>query len=196
MTENYLDIVKEVRAKYPAIPTRDECVLITNEIAWRIHQQNPEWGISAKTSGTRGRLPNGQEIAEDALHHRTNNWIVDVLGRAGSKDAPSAVPQWNPTEYHNDPQGRPWLKPFDPAVFQSAPTPAPQPAPQPAPAPLSETQEILSALKALTGEVASLRTEMRDGAAASVRVEQRLRDGIPLRIKSFLGKIVGTVGGE
>jgi len=190
--DNYLDIIKQVRAKYPEIPSREECVLMVNDIAWEVHQQNPEWGISVKRSGTRGQLPNGQEVAEDILHHRTTNVLIDIFGRAGAKDAPSCVPQWLEQPYHNDPGGRPWLKPFDPALFRATPTPTPTPAP----APPSELARLRDAVAALTNDVQSLRSEVVRGADASVSLRDAFAAGVPLRIKSFLGKIVGTVGGQ
>ena len=193
MTDNYLDVVQQVRTKYPTIPSREECVLMVNEIAWAVHQRNPEWGISAKTSGTRGRLPNGQEIAEDILHHRTTNVLVDIFGRAGAKDAPSSVPQWLEVPYHNDPNGRPWVKPFDPATFTGA---SPSPAPTPAPPPPSDTAVLLRAFAELSSQVTLLKEDIKRGADASERVDQALQRGLPLRIKSFIGKIVGTVGGQ
>lgn len=193
MTDNYLDVVQQVRTKYPTIPSREECVLMVNEIAWAVHQRNPEWGISAKTSGTRGRLPNGQEIAEDILHHRTTNVLVDIFGRAGAKDAPSSVPQWLEVPYHNDPSGRPWVKPFDPATFTGA---SPSPAPTPTPAPPSELALLRDAVEKLTNEVQSLRSEVVRGADASAWLQTAFTKGMPLRIKSFIGKIVGTVGGQ
>lgn len=60
----------------------------------------------------------------------------------------------------------------------------------------SDAEATRNALKALAADIAALRTEILRGADASVRVEESLKRGLPVRIKTFIGKIVGTVGGN
>ena len=42
------DVVAAVRAKFGALLTDDECGLLTNEVAYRLAQTDPAWGVSAK----------------------------------------------------------------------------------------------------------------------------------------------------
>lgn len=184
--DSLLPSVQDVRKKFGPTMTDDECALLCNEVAWR--HRNAGWGLSRKVSGTRGHLPNGTEIAHDILHHQPSNTLVDVLVGAGA----ASTPTWNVL---GPPQSadRTWVAPIDPSTFGSAPGPTPTPV---LPARSTDAQLMLDALKALAADIATLKEEVKRGADASVHVEQSLRRGIPLRIKSFIGKIVGTIGGE
>ena len=115
------DVVAAVRAKFGALLTDDECGLLTNEVAYRLAQTDPAWGVSAKPNGKASTLPNGARIAHDILHYRTTNTLIDILQAAGAESRP----QWAEVPYHGDPSGRPWLPAVDPATF--APTPVPGP---------------------------------------------------------------------
>lgn len=185
--DNLLSTIQDVRNKFGATMNDDECALLCNEVAWK--HRTTGWGVSGKTSGTRGHLPNGTEIAHDVLHHQPTNTIIDILVGAGAQSTPT----WNVLGPQTNLQGRPWVAPVDPASFGTKPTPSPAPAPAPGP---TDAQVMLEALKALAADIAALKAEVKRGADASVQVEQSLRRGLPLRIKSFIGKIVGTVGGN
>lgn len=58
--ENLLSAIEAVRQKFGATMSDDECALLCNEVAWK--HRSTGWGLSGKTSGTRGHLPNGTEI--------------------------------------------------------------------------------------------------------------------------------------
>ena len=182
--ENLLSTIQDVRKKFGATMNDDECALLCNEVAWK--HRGTGWGLSRKVSGTRGHLPNGTEIAHDILHHQPTNTLVDILVGAGAQSSPT----WNVL---GPPQSadRTWVAPVDPASFGTKPTPIPTPAPGP-----TDAQVMLEALKALAADITALKAEVKRGTDASVQVEQSLRQGLPLRIKSFIGKIVGTVGGN
>ena len=187
-------IAREVASKYPAVLTQEQCGLITNEVAWRASRLDPNWGLSKKTEGKRSRLPNGVEIAEDIVHYRVPSegapfgQLYDILAGAPERNDPV----FNPQVYHNDPSGRPWLPPFDPATFaQTAPTPAP---PVPAGPSLADVMARLDALAARLDLLAHNSTLTAEGVQ---RLEAALRDGIPLRLRAkILGDVTGTVGGR
>lgn len=181
--ENLLASVQAARQAYGPTLTDDECARLCNAVAWQ-HRASG-WGLSRKTSGTRGRLPNGVEVAHDILHHQPTNTLVDVLTAAGA----ASTPTWNPV---GPPQGpdRTFVVPCDPASWVST---TPIPAPTPMPDPVAAVLEELAALRA---EVAAVRDEARQAAGAAVRLEQRVAAGLPLRVRAgLLGTVVGTVGG-
>lgn len=191
--ENLLSSVQAARARYGATLTDDECAALCNAVAWQ--HRATGWGLSRKTSGTRGRLPNGTEVAHDILHYQPTNTLVDVLTAAGA----ASTPTWNPV---GPPQSadRTWVAPVDPATWAPAPipTPAPTPAPsldlQPVRADLAVVQGQLAALGQ---ELAALRSELGDAKAVADRMAQQLAAGVPLRLRAgFLGTLTGTVGGS
>lgn len=184
--DNLLATIQDVRKKFGAKMNDDECALLCNEVAWR--HRATGWGLSRKTGGTRGHLPNGAEIAHDILHHQPSNTLVDILVGAGAQSSPT----WNPV---GPPQSadRTWVAPVDPATFGGAKPADPTPV---TPPPSNDAKVMLDTLKAVAADIAMLKAEVKRGAEASVAVEQSLKRGIPLRIKSFIGKIVGTIGGE
>jgi hypothetical protein len=192
--ENLLDLVRQVAGKYPATLTHEQCALIVNEVAWLASQRDPNWGISKKTGGKRARLPNGVEIGEDVLHYRApsagnpHGQIVDILSAAPEQNAPV----WILQPYHGDPNGRPWLPPFDPATFalaSNAPTPS---------APSGPSQADLAAkLDALAQRLDLLSHNSTLTAEGVQRLEAALAAGVPLRLRArMLGEIAGTVGGK
>jgi hypothetical protein len=191
--ENLIEIVKQVAGKYPATLTHEQCALIVNEVAWLASKRDPHWGISKKTGGKRARLPNSVEIGEDVLHYRApsegnpHGRIVDILEAAPNENKPT----WSPTDYHNDPSGRPWLPAFDPALF--APSPA---APTPS-APSGPSLADLAAKLDAIGQRLDLLSHNSTNTAEGVqRLEAALKTGVPLTLRAkLIGDVKGTVGG-
>jgi hypothetical protein len=183
------DVVAAVRAKFGALLTDDECGLLTNEVAYRLAQTDPAWGVSAKPNGKASTLPNGQRIAHDILHYRTTNTLIDILQAAGAESRP----QWAEVPYHNDPSGRPWLPAVDPATF--APTPVPNPTPPPVPAGPT-LADVLARVEALAQRLDLLAHNSTLTAEGVQRLEAALAAGIPLRLRAkLIGDVTGTVGG-
>lgn len=183
------DIVATVRAKFGPVMDDDQCGLLTNEVAYRLAQADPAWGVSAKPQGKASTLPNGTRIAHDILHYRTTNTLIDILQAAGAQSRP----QWAEVPYHGDPSGRPWLAPFNPATF--APTPAPGPTPPPAPAGPT-LADVLARVDALAQRVDLLAHNSTLTAEGVQRLEAALAAGIPLRLRArLIGDVTGTVGG-
>lgn len=183
------DVVAAVRAKFGALLTDDECGLLTNEVAYRLAQTDPAWGVSAKPQGKASTLPNGQRIAHDILHYRTTNTLIDILQAAGAESRP----QWAEVPYHGDPSGRPWLPAVDPATF--APTPAPGPTPPPVPAGPT-LADVLARVEAVAQRLDLLAHNSTLTAEGVQRLEAALAAGIPLRLRAkLIGDVAGTVGG-
>ena len=181
------DVVAAVRAKFGALLTDDECGLLTNEVAYRLAQTDPAWGVSAKPNGKASTLPNGQRIAHDILHYRTTNTLIDILQAAGAESRP----QWAEVPYHGDPAGRPWLPAIDPATFGQ-----PQP-PAPAPQPTGPSLAVLEALvQTLAQRVELLAHNATLTAEGVQRLEAALATGVPLTLRAkLIGQVTGTVGG-
>ena len=183
------EVVAAVRAKFGALLTDDECGLLTNEVAYRLAQADPAWGVSAKPNGKASTLPNGARIAHDILHYRTTNTLIDILQAAGAESRP----QWAEVPYHGDPSGRPWLPAVDPATF--APTPAPGPTPPPVPAGPT-LADVLARVDALAQRLDLLAHNSTLTAEGVQRLEAALAAGIPLRLRAkLIGEVTGTVGG-
>lgn len=183
------DVVASVRAKFGALLTDDECGLLTNEVAYRLAQTDPAWGVSAKPQGKASTLPNGQRIAHDILHYRTTNTLIDILQAAGAESRP----QWAEVPYHGDPSGRPWLPAVDPATF--APTPVPGPTPPPVPAGPT-LADVLARVEAVQQRLDLLAHNSTLTAEGVQRLEAALAAGIPLRLRAkLIGDVTGTVGG-
>lgn len=183
------DVVAAVRAKFGALLTDDECGLLTNEVAYRLAQTDPAWGVSAKPQGKASTLPNGQRIAHDILHYRTTNTLIDILQAAGAESRP----QWAEVPYHGDPSGRPWLPAVDPATF--APTPVPGPTPPPVPAGPT-LADVLARVEAVQQRLDLLAHNSTLTAEGVQRLEAALAAGIPLRLRAkLIGDVTGTVGG-
>lgn len=183
------DVVAAVRAKFGALLTDDECGLLTNEVAYRLAQADPAWGVSAKPQGKASTLPNGQRIAHDILHYRTTNALIDILQAAGAESRP----QWAEVPYHGDPSGRPWLPAVDPATFAPAPAPGPTPPPVPAGPTLAD---VLARVEAVAQRLDLLAHNSTLTAEGVQRLEAALAAGIPLRLRAkLIGDVTGTVGG-
>ena len=183
------EVVAAVRAKFGALLTDEECGLLTNEVAYRLAQTDPAWGVSAKPQGKASTLPNGQRIAHDILHYRTTNTLIDILQAAGAESRP----QWAEVPYHGDPSGRPWLPAVDPATF--APTPVPGPTPPPVPAGPT-LADVLARVEALAQRLDLLAHNSTLTAEGVQRLEAALAAGIPLRLRAkLIGDVTGTVGG-
>ena len=183
------DVVAAVRVKFGALLTDDECGLLTNEVAYRLAQTDPAWGVSAKPNGKASTLPNGTRIAHDILHYRTTNTLIDILQAAGAESRP----QWAEVPYHGDPSGRPWLPAVDPATF--APTPAPGPTSPPVPAGPT-LADVLARVEAVQQRLDLLAHNSTLTAEGVQRLEAALAAGIPLRLRAkLIGDVTGTVGG-
>jgi hypothetical protein len=183
---NLIESIREERRKYGAVMGHDDCALLCNAVAWRHRAEG--WGLSRKTGGTRGRLPNGTEVAHDILHHAPTNELIDILTAAGAESQPA----WQPVGPPQSPD-RTWVAPVDPASFGSAPV-----APQPVnPAPAGPTlAEVLDAVQALNARLDLLAHNSTLTAQCVQRLEAALAAGIPLRLRArLIGDVTGTVGG-
>jgi hypothetical protein len=186
--QNLLQSIRDERRKYGATLSHDECALLCNAVAWR-HRADG-WGLSAKSGGTYGTLPNGRRIAHDILHHAPSNELVDILTAAGAESQPA----WQPVGPPQSPD-RTWVAPIDPATFSAAPV-APQP-PVPGTQPVTESNAaILQAVQALSARLDLLAHNSTLTAEGVQRLEAALSAGIPLRLWArVIGDVTGTVGG-
>ena len=184
------EIVREVRAKYGPVMTDEQCGLLTYEVAYRLAQTDPNWGVSAKPQGKASTLPNGQRIAHDILHYRSTNTLIDILQAAGAE----STPQWAEVPYHGDPSGRPWLPATDASVFGGAPS---QPSPQPGPiSGGASIADLLASNESLSARVDLLAHNSTQTAEGVQRLEASLAAGVPLRLRAkLIGDVTGTVGG-
>lgn len=183
------EVVAAVRAKFGALLTDEECGLLTNEVAYRLAQTDPAWGVSAKPQGKASTLPNGQRIAHDILHYRTTNTLIDILQAAGAESRP----QWAEVPYHGDPSGRPWLPAVDPATFAQVPAPGPTPPPVPAGPTLAD---VLARVETVAQRLDLLAHNSTLTAEGVQRLEAALAAGIQLRLRAkLIGDVTGTVGG-
>lgn len=120
---NLINDVREERAKYGPTPNEEELGKMLNAIAWK--NKDSGWGLSRKTTGKRINSPAG-EIAEDILHHKPTDTIVDVFGAAGCLDPNHQIgpcsatysygpanPQWTELGRQTNP-ARPWVAPVQP----------------------------------------------------------------------------------
>lgn len=184
--QEILEGIREERRKYGATLSHDECALLCNAIAWRHRAEG--WGLSAKSGGTYGTLPNGKRIAHDILHHAPSNELVDILTAAGAE----SVPAWQPV---GPPQSadRTWVAPVDPASFGAAFV-APQPV-NPAPSGPAMA-DVLAAVQAVSARLDLLAHNSTLTAEGVQRLEAALAAGIPLRLRArLIGDVTGTVGG-
>jgi len=182
--ENLIETVRQVRRQFGPTMSHDECARLCNEVAWR-HRASG-WGLSRKVTGTRGRLPNGTEIAHDILHHAPTNELVDMLTAAGAESAPA----WQPVGPPQSPD-RTWVAPFDPALFAPSPA-APSPSAPSGPS-LADLAKALEALQARLDLLAHNSTITAEGVQ---RLEAALKAGVPLTLRAkLIGDVRGTVGG-
>lgn len=186
--ENLIETIKQVRQSFGPVMGHDECALLCNVVAWR-HRASG-WGLSRKVSGTRGRLPNGTEIAHDILHHAPTNELIDILTAAGEKSEPT----WNPVGPPQSPD-RTWVAPVDPASFSAAPSPVPGPVP-PAPPAGPTLADLTGKVEALAQRLDLLAHNSTLTAEGVQRLETALKNGIPLSLRAkLIGDVRGTVGG-
>lgn len=124
--ESLLELVRQVRAGYPAIPTDPQLCEMLNTIAWTANGNRADgpWGLSAKPGGTRCIRTDGQPLAHDIIHHRPTNRLFDVFVAAGAESTPA----WSEVGHHQDPN-RPWVAAIPPGG--TAPPPPPPPCPYP-----------------------------------------------------------------
>ena len=117
-----LATIQAARARYGPTCTDSECVEICNEVAW-VHRAEG-YGISKKTTGTRGRRYDGQEACHDVIMLRDGSYW-DILASAGA----ASVPQWSaqPNGVITDP-ARGWVAPIVPQGAVEPPVP-PDPPP-------------------------------------------------------------------
>lgn len=186
------ETLAQVRAKYGASPTTDECGAICNETAWR-HRNDPEhWGVSGKTFGNHATLYDGTAIAADIIQNGVTKEAYDCLIAAG--DGGPATPTWNPVGVITDPN-RPWLPPIVP---QGQPPDPPDPPDPPTGCPCKAEFAALAAqvaalsdqVGALTGLVATTAADTQDRLA---RVEAVARVGRPFRFRQFGMTVNGAV---
>lgn len=90
-----VEIVREVRAKYPTPMTPEQCVYCCNEVAARCNAQagQQRWGLRAKTTGE-----NALGYALDVIVDRgaTPMYGVDILVAAPDRAEPSWQTGLNP----------------------------------------------------------------------------------------------------
>jgi len=204
--QSQIELVREVRAKYGPLMTDEQCGLLTYEVAYRLAQTDPAWGVSAKPNGKASTLPNGQRIAHDILHYRTTNTLIDILQAAGAE----SLPQWAEVPYHGDPAGRPWLPAVDAAMFRQAQPPTAPWSLPPAQIPAGPTiTDVLLRLDTLTQaiDVIASRLSVLDALtdiqhqtvqtqATVARLDDSLKAGVPVTLQAkLIGRVTGTVGG-
>jgi|OpeIllAssembly_1097287.scaffolds.fasta_scaffold00157_11 hypothetical protein len=138
------DTLVQVRSKYGASPTTNECGEICNETAW-IHRNDPEkWGVNTKNFGTHAILHDGSNVAADIIQNGVTLEAYDCLGSAG--DGGSATPQWLAVGVITD-SNRPWKSPVPP---QDTNPPDP-------PDPPNNDDEILEAIDEVSLAIAELK---------------------------------------
>ena len=181
------EVVREVRAKYGPIMTDEQCGLLTYEVAYRLAQSDPNWGVSAKPQGKASTLPNGQRIAHDILHYRTTNTLIDILQAAGAESSP----QWAEVPYHGDPAGRPWVPATDASVFGGSVTTPPS-LPPPVAGPT--LQDVLTAIALLQDRLTALAHDQNVAAHELLALRNDYRRGMVLTISAKpFGTSTGTV---
>lgn len=112
--KSLLPTIQQVRAKYDATMTDDQCAMLCLEVAW-LHRYEG-WGLSIKPNYKNSTLPNGAKVAHDILHHRPTNTLYDILIAAGKQSSPT----WNNV---GAPQSsdRVWMAPYNPGEFSEVP---------------------------------------------------------------------------
>ncbi|HMN09323.1 MAG TPA: hypothetical protein PKC83_11105 [Gemmatimonadaceae bacterium] len=132
-----LDTLNALRAAYGPTLTDDQCVELLNAAAWQHRAEG--YGLSKKTSGTRGRRHDGQECCHDVLMLRDGTYW-DCLSGAGA----ASTPVWGqPSGTITDP-ARGWVAPIAPTQGE-VPSPVPVPPPVvPTPTPPTVTCRALS----------------------------------------------------
>lgn len=140
------DDVRAERAKYPATLQSEDYGKILNAVAWKNRAQG--WGLSEKPQGNHVPAPHTRVdteghpvtvwVAYDILHHKPTNTLWGCFSDAGVN--------WGLEDYHNDPDGRPWLAPMDPAGVEE-PEPDPEPEPEPPNEDLQKLQQQVEALQ-------------------------------------------------
>lgn len=189
---NLLDTIEAARAVYGPTMSDDECVELCNAVAW-IHRAEG-FGLSRKTSGTRGRRHDGQECCHDVVMLADGRYW-DILTAAGG----ASTPNWSatPNGRITDP-ARGWVAPIAPlgtpipVPNPPNPTPTPTPAPQPQAVDLNAVRAIIrDELKVVIGEVLTA-----NGSA--LRVLDRV-DDLAARIEAINAEmhemVVGQVNG-
>ena len=175
-----IETVKDVRARYGAMMSDDQCVELCNAVAWTHRSEG--WGLSKKESGTRGRRYDGQECAHDVLVDAQGvEW--DILTAAGRESTPT----WGKTGGVARP-GREWVAPIEPkGAVVTPPTPNPTPTPPPA-------VTCKYAPTDLTGVLAELRAIRAKLEVADARVDA-LRERLESINAEMHQMVVGQVQG-
>jgi len=186
--DNLLQTIREERTRFGPTLSHDECARLCNAVAWRHRAQG--FGLSAKTGGTYGTLPNGTRIAHDILHHQPSNELVDILTAAGAE----SVPHWAPV---GPPQSadRVFVAPIDPMAWDAKPPAWSVPV---APAPVGPTlADLLTRLDTMREQIALLTHNSTSTAEGVQRLEAALKNGVPLTMNAkLIGRVTGTVGGS
>jgi hypothetical protein len=189
-----LDTIEAVRAVYGPTMSDDECVALCNAVAW-IHRAEG-FGLSWKTSGTRGRRHDGQECCHDVVMLSDGRYW-DILTAAGG----ASTPNWSttPNGRITDP-ARGWLAPIAP---QGTPVPVPNPPtptpiPVPTPAPVCQAVDLSPRLNTLSAQVELLRASVAMMDTRVGVVEARL-EGLAGRLEAINAEmhemVVGQVNG-
>lgn len=189
-----LDTIEAVRAVYGPTMSDDECVALCNAVAW-IHRAEG-FGLSRKTSGTRGRRHDGQECCHDVVMLLDGRYW-DILTAAGG----ASTPNWSstPNGRITDP-ARGWLAPIAP---KDTPVPVPNPPtltpiPVPTPAPVCQAVDLSPRLNTLSAQVELLRASVAMMDTRVGVVEARL-EGLAGRLEAINAEmhemVVGQVNG-
>lgn len=189
-----LDTIEAVRAVYGPTMSDDECVALCNAVAW-IHRAEG-FGLSRKTSGTRGRRHDGQECCHDVVMLLDGRYW-DILTAAGG----ASTPNWSstPNGRITDP-ARGWLAPIapkdTPVPVPNPPTPTPIPVPTPAP--VCQAVDLSPRLNTLSAQVELLRASVAMMDTRVGVVEARL-EGLAGRLEAINAEmhemVVGQVNG-
>jgi hypothetical protein len=178
-----LDTLREVRTKFPPIPSNEDLGKIVNETAWRHRDEG--WGLSGKPGGANTTQPvSGILVARDILHHKPTNQIYDVLIAAG--DGGPATPAWQGPMAAPDPNARPWVAPTNDGY--DTPTDPPDPPDPGDPDPGDDAWK--AALDAALERWAVL---LLSGLQTVLKQEQA-NFGAPVEFKIFGQTVKGWVG--
>lgn len=178
-----LGTVEFARRAYGPTMNDDQCVELCNLVAWT--HKNEGWGLSRKTTGTRGRRYDGQECAHDVLVD-ASGVEYDILTAAGG----ASTPTWGKTGGFARP-GREWVAPVVPqGAVVTPPTPQP-PIPTPQPPPVVACQYAPTDLTVVLAYLKEIRAKLE---VSDARVDA-LRDRIESINAEMHQMVVGQVQG-
>lgn len=116
--ENLREEVLRVRGKYSQHPSDPELGKILSEVAFEENKRmgfkgdEGPWGLSVKPNGNKIPYPGGGDIwiAYDILSYKWKYKRETLFGCFTDHDGQLVV-NWDEADYHDDPNGRPWIKP-------------------------------------------------------------------------------------